>query len=85
MMECQEMTKLLAPHFYSLCDSNKLEREYYKIAAAMAGFILIQAGTQQRIVEPVAAENLLFYYIIAGSKTIPYQAALWINNHETTA
>jgi len=77
LFTCEVMTKKLASLFYAFCKKYKLEREYYKFAAAMAGFIVVDVGTEKKLVDPIVAKNILFYYVVAGSKTIPYPEALW--------
>jgi hypothetical protein len=77
LMECYEMTNRLAPPFYVACQNATLEREYYKYAAALAGIRLVNAGREMTILDPNVGKSLLFYYVVAGSKTIPYVEALW--------
>ncbi len=77
MFECQEMTKKLSPLFYSSCERERIERKYYKFAAALAGSKLVMAGKSMKILDPIIGQNLLYYYVVAGSKTIPYKESLW--------
>jgi hypothetical protein len=75
--ECQEMTKKLSFKFYEYCSFEKIDHKYYKFAAALAGFKLVIAGKTTKILDPLIGQNILFYYVVAGSKTIPYVEALW--------
>lgn len=77
LLECCEMTKRLAPPFYAACQDATLEREYYKFVAALTGIRLVNAGRETTILDPNVGKSLLFYYVVAGSKTIPYLEALW--------
>jgi hypothetical protein len=75
--ECQEMTKKISSIFYEYCSIEKIEHKYYKFAAALAGFKLVMAGKSTKILDPLIGQNILFYYVVAGSKTIPYSETLW--------
>lgn len=77
MFECQEMTRRLALPFYEECDCVDLERTYYKFAAALAGMKLVAAGRNAGILDPEIGKGLAFYYVVAGSKTVPHWEALW--------
>ena len=77
MFACQEMTKRLAGSFYQSCEREKIERKYYKFAAALTGSKLVMAGKKMKILDPKVGQNILFYSIVAGSKTIPYVESLW--------
>jgi hypothetical protein len=77
LLDCHEMTKRLAPAFYSLCAKAGLEREFYKYAAASGGFLLIVSGSKTGLLQSDIGETILDYYVVAGSKTIPYKEALW--------
>ena len=75
--ECEEMTRRLSANFYELCSTQKIEHKYYKFAAALAGFKLVMGGKGTKILDPLIGQNILVYYVVAGSKTIPYSEALW--------
>jgi hypothetical protein len=77
LMECCELTRRLAPPFYAACQSGQLECGYYKFAAALTGLRLVDAGQHMAVLDPNIGKALLFYYVVAGSKTIPYAEALW--------
>jgi len=75
MFECAEMTKRLAPVFYSV--SHSFERPYLKFLAALAGMKLVFAGRSTGLLDPDIGKGLAFYYVVAGSKTVPFPEALW--------
>lgn len=77
LMECEEMTLKLTPPFYAACREEKLEKEYYKLAAALTGFCLVLGGNNHKLLAADIGFNILTYYVVAGSKTIPYPDALW--------
>jgi hypothetical protein len=80
MFECEEMTKRLSAPFYESCEKERIEHKYYKFAAALTGFKLVMAGISMKILESGIGQDVLRYYVVAGSKTIPYREALWKQN-----
>ena len=77
MFACEEMVSRLAPGFYSACAREKLDRNYYKFAAALASVRLIGAGMEMQILDQRIGASIASYYLVAGSKTLPYLNALW--------
>jgi hypothetical protein len=77
LLRCEEMTRRIAPSFYRFCAEQKLERDYWKIAAATTSVRLLLAGKEMGILEPNIGKTLALLYVAAGSKTIPYEDALW--------
>ncbi len=77
MFACEEMVSRLAPCFYSACAREKLDRNYYKFAAALASVRLIGAGMEMQILDQRIGGSIASYYLVAGSKTLPYLNALW--------
>ena len=77
MFECEEMTKRLSDPFYESCERERIERKYYKFAAALAGFKLVMAGKSMKILNAAVGQDVLRYSVVAGSKTIPYSKSLW--------
>jgi hypothetical protein len=77
LLSCEEMTRRLAPTFYELCEKQKLDREYWKLAAAMAAVRLIISGRKVGILDPNIGRAIAAFYVVAGSKTIPFKEALW--------
>jgi hypothetical protein len=77
LLACEDMTKKLSSIFYQACFTKKLERKYYKFAAALAGHKLVMAGNSMKILPPLIGQNILFYYMVAGSKTVPHVESLW--------
>ena len=74
---CEDMTRKLAPDYYKFCIEEELDQEYWKIGAAMTTMELIVAGFQAGILDPRIGKSIASYYVVAGSKTIPYREALW--------
>ena len=74
---CEEMTRKLAPDFYKFCREEGLDQEYWKIGAAMTAMKLIFAGLQAGLLDPKVGKTIASYYVVAGSKTIPFRDALW--------
>lgn len=77
MFACEEMSLRLAPGFYSSCVREKLDRNYYKFAAALAAVRLVGAGLEMQILDQNIGNAIASYYLVAGSKTLPYLNALW--------
>lgn len=74
---CEDMTRKLAPDYYTFCKEETLDQKYWKIGAAMAAMELILGGLQAGILDPGIGKSIASYYVAAGSKTIPYRDALW--------
>lgn len=77
LLSCQEMTRRIAPDFYRFCEEEKLDKLYWKIAAAMTSLKLVFAGLQTSLLDPQVGKAIAAYYVVAGSKTVPYEDALW--------
>jgi hypothetical protein len=75
MFECAEMTRRLAPPFYRVCAG--LDRPLLKFVAAAAGMRILMAGVEMGIVDEARAKGMAAYYVVAGSKTVPYPEACW--------
>ena len=75
LFDCIEMTKRLAPIFYAVVQP--FERPYQKFLAALAGMKIVLAGKSTGILDPNVGKGLAAYYVVAGSKTVPYPEALW--------
>jgi hypothetical protein len=75
MLECAEMTRRLATHFYQAVA--QLDRPYYKFVGALVGMRLVLAGQSRRMLDPMIGKSLALYYVVAGSKTVPFPEALW--------
>lgn len=74
---CEEMTRKLAKDFYKFCREEELDQDYWKIAATMTAMKLIFAGHQTGLLDPKIGKSIASYYVVAGSKTIPFKDALW--------
>ena len=77
LISCEEMTQKLAPDFYRFCEEEKLDRDYWKICAGLVAMKLVLAGKSTGLLDPEIGKAIAAYYVVAGSKTIPYRDALW--------
>ncbi len=67
-----EMTRRLEQPLYSSCLETALLRDYYPHAAALAAMKLVAAGEQMHRLAQNIGKGLVSYYVVAGSKTVPY-------------
>ena len=74
---CEEMTRKLAQDFYRICIEENLEKPFWKIAAVLVAVKLILAGRDLGILDEKVGKAIAGYYLLAGSKTIPFKDALW--------
>jgi hypothetical protein len=77
LLSCEEMTNQLATPFYSFCAEVNLDRDYWKIAAGMIAMKIVLVGMNTGLLDPEIGKAIAGYYVVAGSKTIPYPEALW--------
>jgi len=80
LFTCEMMTKKLCSPFYEICFSEQIERTQFKFIAALVGFKLVIAGQKMNELNVRIGKGLLDFYIIAGSKTIPYVDSLWLDS-----
>jgi len=77
LMSCQEMTRKLAPYFYKFCIEENLDQDYWKVCAAMIAMNIVIAGQKVGLLGPNVGKSIAAYYVVVGSKTIPFKEALW--------
>jgi hypothetical protein len=70
----QLMHKLERP-FYEACSQTGVPKDCYPYVAALAAMKLVAAGEQMNLLDANIGKGLALYYIVAGSKTVPYPSA----------
>jgi hypothetical protein len=66
-----EITQL-ETSFEEICHKNNIKLECYPFVAATAAMRLVLAGNELKLLDQKIGIDMVFYHIIAGSKTVPY-------------
>ncbi|MCS6845795.1 MAG: hypothetical protein NZ528_15955 [Caldilineales bacterium] len=67
----QLMQRLERP-LYEACSQAGLAKDYCPYVAALAAMKLVAAGASLNLLDADVGKGLAFYYIVAGSKTVPH-------------
>ena len=60
--------------FIDICNQNTIKAEYYPFVAATSAMRFVDAGKHYRFLDAKTGLAITMYYIISGSKTVPYQS-----------
>lgn len=71
LMETPELLARLLPGFLAICDKSRLTEAYFPYVAALAAIKLVSAGDSLKLLESVDGKTLAYWYLVAGSKTMP--------------
>ena len=71
MIDTLELTRRLEVPFRRACEQTKLPKEYHAHAAALTAMKLVSAGEKMQLLDQKTGKALAFYYLVAGSKTVP--------------
>lgn len=74
MISPLEMTRILEPKLKEVCKANNISTDYGSFVSVLTAGKLIGVGIQYGMIKLAIAKELLTYYVIAGSKTVPYPA-----------
>jgi hypothetical protein len=72
LLETEELTRKLEPLFYKVCKQQNVPEKHYPYVACLAAVKLIDAGEEMNILDPKVGMDIALYYLVAGSKTVPY-------------
>ncbi len=67
-----EMTRILEPKLVKACNDNNLSTDYGAFVAGLTAGKLIGVAIEYGMLDSNVSNELLTYYVIAGSKTVPY-------------
>jgi hypothetical protein len=72
LLSTLEMTRKLEQPLYDACAHTGIPREYYPHVAAVSAMKLVAAGVRLSYLTLDVGKGIVSYYIVAGSKTVPY-------------
>jgi hypothetical protein len=67
-----EMSRILEPKLIEICKEVNLEIKFIPYIAVLTAAKLIAAGLKLNLISLPVARELLLYYVVFGSKTVPY-------------
>jgi hypothetical protein len=75
LFDALELSKKLESTFYENCLTANIEKDYYPYIAALTAMKLVAAGSKMNLLNLNIGKGLATYYVVAGSKTVPYPLA----------
>jgi len=72
LFDTLQLTQKLERSFCEACSQTGIQKDYYPHVAALAAMKLIAAGEAMNFLDARIGKGLAFYYVVAGSKTVPH-------------
>lgn len=72
LFETLEMTQKLEGPLYQACAQSGISKDYSAHVAALTALKLVVAGDKVKLIDINVGKSLISYYVVAGSRTIPY-------------
>lgn len=72
LFDTLQLTQRLEQPLYKACSQAGPEKQYHPYVAALAAMKLVAAGASMNLLDANIGKGLAFYYVVAGSKTVPH-------------